>query len=77
MEPMRRCPDPDKEVAAARKAKAIFISNMKEIQTEQISLLQHEQKTQYNQEERIRFILAIKINWQTLQEYIENLIASN
>ena len=74
---MRRCPDPDKEVAAARKAKAIFISNMKEIQTEQISPLQHEQKPQYNQEERIRFILAIKINWQTLQEYIENLIASN
>ena len=40
---MRRCPDPDKEVAAARKAKVIFISNLKEIQTEQVSPLQHEQ----------------------------------
>ena len=57
MEPMRRCPYPDKEVAAARKAKSIFISNLKEIQTEQVSPLQNEQKTQYNQEERIRLSL--------------------
>ena len=54
---MRRCPDPDKEVAAARKAKVIFISNLKEIQTEQVSSLQHEQKPQYNQEERMRLSL--------------------
>ena len=77
MEPMRRCPDPDKEVAAARKAKVIFISNLKKYKLNKSPPLQHEQKPQYNQEERIRFILAIKINWQTLQEYIENLIASN
>ena len=61
MEPMRRCPYPDKEVAAARKAKSIFISNLKEIQTEQVSPLQHEQKTQHNQEERFTFIFARKI----------------
>ena len=54
---MRRCPYPDKEVAAAREAKSIFISKLKGIQTEQVSLLQHEQKSQYNQEERFTFIL--------------------
>ena len=58
---MRRCPYPDKEVAAAREAKSIFISKLKGIQTEQVSILQHEQKSQYNQEERFTFILERKI----------------
>tara|TARA_B100001063_G_C16542640_1_gene442027 strand:+ start:245 stop:424 length:180 start_codon:yes stop_codon:yes gene_type:complete len=58
---MRRCPYPDKEVAAAIKAKSIFNSNLKEIQTELVSPLQHKHKSQCNQEERFTFVLARKI----------------